>query len=200
MLGDAVKQAVGILDRRFLLNAFFPSLVFWTALLVVGFNDRGGVSAGVRLFANQDVMVQALLVSGYVAWVWFFAGVLASQWRNIIRLYEGYWLLPKLRLYNFGRGWHQHKLRKLKRDRDYKIIYLRYPLPEHEKSVMPTTVGNILRSAELYSQDRYNARSVLLCCVQKSRRPAKCATTSGRVSWYSAMRWPPAVRNEQHSP
>jgi hypothetical protein len=36
--------------------------------------------------------------------------------------------------------------------------------------------------------------------VQKSRRPAKCATTSGRVSWYSAMRWPPGVRNEQHGP
>jgi hypothetical protein len=36
--------------------------------------------------------------------------------------------------------------------------------------------------------------------AQKSRRPLKWAATSGRVSWYKAIRWPPGVRNEQHGP
>ena len=36
--------------------------------------------------------------------------------------------------------------------------------------------------------------------AQKSRRPLKWVTTSGRVSWYNAIRWPPVVRNEQHGP
>jgi hypothetical protein len=36
--------------------------------------------------------------------------------------------------------------------------------------------------------------------AQKSRRPLKWVTTSGRVSWYNAIRWPPGVRNEQHGP
>jgi hypothetical protein len=29
--------------------------------------------------------------------------------------------------------------------------------------------------------------------AQKSRRPLKWATTSGRVNWYNAIRWPPGV-------
>ena len=35
---------------------------------------------------------------------------------------------------------------------------------------------------------------------QKSKRPSKCSPTSGRVSWYAAIRWPPGVRNEQTGP
>lgn len=163
MFSSVLKEVTGVLDRHFLMNAFFPSLVFWALLSGVWVIEHGDVAGTVQSWDAQGDAIKALQVVGLVAWIMFSASVLASQWNAILRVYEGYWDYPLLgRLGHLGRRWHQSRLANLAADNHYEAIYLGYPLPTQPDAVMPTRLGNILRNAELYPADRYGANAVLI--------------------------------------
>jgi hypothetical protein len=168
MFSAVLKEATGVLDRRFLLNAFFPSLIFWGLLIAVGVAGQGDLSGAARIWNEQEATFKTLQIIGFIAWVTFFSGVLASQLTTILRLYEGYWDFPLGRyLHRLGQSWHQVRLAKLAAELQndpsrYEDIYLGYPLPTQPEQVMPTRLGNILKNAELYPKDRYQIDAVLI--------------------------------------
>jgi hypothetical protein len=163
MLG-AFKDVASFLERRFLLNAFFPSAAFLGGLLFVGLVANGGMSRATKAWAAQSITLQVVLALGFLIAVWIFAGIIASQWRNIIRIYEGYWPVYLQWLLRPGKEWHTERMQNLNESGDigYPRIYEGYPLETDFDKVMPTRLGNILRSAELYPVYRYSADSVLL--------------------------------------
>jgi hypothetical protein len=161
-LFGALKEAASFLERRFLLNAFFPSLIFWGALLLAFLAPDGGINRAATAWAGQSATVQIAVSAAYLAWTWFWAGIIASQWRSIVRLYEGYWNPRFDRLTQVGRNWHIRQLLRLYEDEEYEALYYGYPYTTDLDEVMPTRFGNILKNAELYPRYRYQADAVLL--------------------------------------
>lgn len=109
MFNEVLKEVTGIFDRRFLLNAFFPCLVFWGLLEIVGV--IGGGLEPLKLLQNwnqQDGTLKTLEIIGLITLVVFSASVLFSQAASILRFYEGYWQFPmSQQLSQLGKTWHQ---------------------------------------------------------------------------------------------
>ena len=100
------------------------------------------------------------------------ASLVASNWRKIVRLYEGY---PYARLYRYvarerdldqwfvakkfpGSAYHLARQKGMEPRRAYR----RYPPSDFEHEVLPTSLGNILLSAERYGLQRYGIDVTLL--------------------------------------
>lgn len=119
MFNDVLKEVTGLLERRFLLNAFFPSLIFWGLLIIVAFAGTGwDLSKLAQIWNQQDITFKTLQIVGFLSWVMFFSGILNSQSNAIVRFYEGYCNFPLLsNLFSglawVGKQWHQNQLESL---------------------------------------------------------------------------------------
>src|SRR5438445_5164230 len=162
MLGALLHEAAGILERRFLLNAFLPSFALTSGVLALVVGTHTSFNAAAETWNAQGSTLQVVEVAAFAAWVYLLAGLIASQWGNLIRLYEGYWPRWLRVVTRIGTSWHRQKLAKLDQAAAYEQIYLQYPFPEDEKLVMPTMLGNVLLNAELYPFYRYGADAVLI--------------------------------------
>ncbi len=119
MFNDVLKEVTGLLERRFLLNAFFPSLIFWGLLIIVALAGTGwDLSRIAQIWNQQDITFKTIQIVGFLSWVIFFSGILNSQLNAIVRFYEGYCNFPLLS-YLFsglawvGKQWHQSQLEAL---------------------------------------------------------------------------------------
>jgi hypothetical protein len=161
MLGELTDRAASILERRFLKNAFLPVLLFFPALSAPLLLQGGRLE---ELAADWDKLTGTLkffIVAGYFSLVWFLAAVVASQWRNIIRLFEGYplaRLVPTLA--ERGRTWHQRTIAELENSDAAWRLY--YDYPRNPADVLPTRLGNIMRAAERYPHVRYGADTIIV--------------------------------------
>ena len=153
-LTEIYDRASTLLEARFLKNAFLPVAVFpvvlgWPFLMHDGRLDR------VAMWW-ESLSVAGKIVLGLIYFVvtWFFAAIVASQWRNIIRLFEGY---PFLRTKLGERSAAWHKLRRA--EATQWEHYREFP---DEDEVLPTRLGNTLRAAERYANARYGADTIVL--------------------------------------
>jgi hypothetical protein len=163
MLNDVLKEVPGLLGRRFLMNAFFPSFLFWGLVIVVGITGQADFVNVLKEWNQLDITLKALQIIGFFSWITFFSVILSSHFNTILRFYEGYWNFPLGRLLKNNRhNWYKARLKDLYNRDDNETMYLYYPLPKHTDDVMPTRLGNILRNAELYSFDRYGINAVLI--------------------------------------
>jgi hypothetical protein len=167
MVADALAQLSTILNRRFLFNALLPTLVFFSLLAALVTDRVGSLAALGTWWVNLDVLSKALAVLSYLAAVWFLAAAVASQWRGIVRLFEGYPAMRLLRGHVPGVRWHEARKRRLwdgTEDGDIEpepnTAYARYPLPEDDDEVLPTTLGNILLAGERYAKSRYGMDAI----------------------------------------
>ena len=115
MFNDVLKEATGLFDRRFLLNAFFPCLIFWGLLGVVIVTGLGQEPLKLLQFWNQqDAILKVLQTIGFISLVTLSAGFLLSQLSAILKFFEGYWSFPLARkLANLGKQWHQIQVQQL---------------------------------------------------------------------------------------
>jgi hypothetical protein len=170
VISDALAQLSSVFRRRFLFNALLPTLVFFSLLVAIAVASFGSLRATGSWWSALDLASKALAVLSYVAAVWFLAVAVASQWRTIVRLFEGY---PAVRLFGDripGIRWHEAHRRQLWEDLDVNAYdaYVRYPLleddedndDEGEDEVLPTTLGNILLAGERYSVSRYGIDAI----------------------------------------
>jgi hypothetical protein len=153
-------------ERRFLKNAFLPVLLFFPAVALPILLQGGRLDRLIRALENQATGVKLLFFLGYFALSWFCAAIVASQWRNIIRLYEGYPLSAWPWLDNIGKGWHKAQLRGLQYPREGEggldNSYLRHWAYPDISHVLPTRLGNVIRAGEAEPQYRYKAHAVVL--------------------------------------
>lgn len=164
MFNDTLKEVTGLFDRRFLLNVFFPCLVFCGLLIVVVIVGAGGDLIKIaEAWSKQDVGVQILQIVGFLSLMTVFSGIVDSQLSTIIRFYEGY---PPLNRYlaTIGKRFHQNRLKQLGEEEEkyYEYLYSCYPSHSQPEQVMPTRLGNILKNSERYPNDRYGLDSIVI--------------------------------------
>jgi hypothetical protein len=160
------------LERRFLTTALVPTIVFLVATASTSLLAFNRLDDALRAWSTLSLSLQVLIALAVASGVWFLAGLIASNWRKIVRLYEGY---PYARLYRArarrkkyslwryvqcvpGAAYHFHR-QQVASSRD---AYRRYAPVEFEEDVLPTTLGNILLSAERYGLARYGIDVTLL--------------------------------------
>ena len=163
-MSDFINQAISILEQRFLKNAFLPVLLFFPGIFVPTLLFNGHFIYLIHKWDSQTATLKLIEVAGYLATVWFVAAIVASQWRNIIRLYEGYPLARYPLFDRAGKTWHKRQLMKLEslnpKTVDSRFFaYWAYP---EMADILPTRLGNVLRAAEMYPLYRYDADEILL--------------------------------------
>ena len=91
MINTVLSTVTGQLDRRFLLNAFFPVGVALLAFLAVAISSFTSFAAAASWWTDRDSVVQVLLAIASVSVVFVLANALANNMLWITRLFEGYW-------------------------------------------------------------------------------------------------------------
>lgn len=191
MFSTAFDKLSGFFDRRFILNAFLPSLIFWGLLIAAILAGQHHLAADAKAWDAQDANFKAMETVGFLAWITFFAALLSSQSSTLLRWHEGYWNLPVPKTWETaGCDWHKAKLqeanglidkkmallteapanadavlqRTLERELEklYEALSMNYPPRTRPEEVMPTRLGNILKSSELYPRMRYGLDPVLI--------------------------------------
>ncbi len=168
MLLDALQKAASVFPRRFLFNALLPTFLFTSVSCAVVAYSVTPIGRIVASWSEADLLSRLLLVLVYIAAIWFLSAAVASQWRGIVRLFEGYPLVRWSR--RLGRAtpgvkWHQARLlntlsgseRRPRSD----FPYYEYPGRLHAASLLPTRVGNTLLAAERYPLDRYGVDPIV---------------------------------------
>jgi hypothetical protein len=165
---EAAKTVTTLVQRRFLLNALLPSVILWVGLLAVFATGQGGFNAAIGFWNAQSQVLRVIEVVGFIAAVWLFAGLIASQWSTLVGLYSGEWpRLPTWLRGMLGTRWHRRRVRTLDKKvqekaattEDVDEFYFCYPEVDDplDAKVASTRLGNIQRSAEVYFQRHYEA-------------------------------------------
>jgi hypothetical protein len=163
VLAAPYSHAVEKMERRFLTTSVVPAVIFLTAYGAVAIASLWSFSAASSWAVERAAVEQLLLGVIAGALTWFLAGMMSSNWRKIVRLYEGYpatrWLRRGTRRSTIdlslvpGVAFHRRQKDRLA-ERDSNSFYIRYPL-YHDDDTLPTTVGNIMLAGERYGVDRY---------------------------------------------
>ena len=163
MLIQQLQQISDIFTKRFFFNALLPSFIFGSLSFATVIYSVSDFSKLATWWQGLDALSKLLVSIGYIAIVWFIASAVASQWRGIVRLYEGY---PLKDLYmKLGRPapgvrWHQSRLHVMWSS-SLAAAFYRYPASEHESGVLPSRLGIFLLASEKYSYDRYKADAII---------------------------------------
>jgi hypothetical protein len=161
MLEGALDKVAGYLDKRLVLTTLFPTLVFWSALVwLIG--GHIGWHRVLSWWHGLAVEQQVLLAVTFVSAAIFFASMVSIQIGLITRLFEGYWRGPGRLLARPGIRLQRWRHGRLKADNphDFALRYRSYP--RYAEDLLPTRLGNVLKSAELYPGDegRYGMDAV----------------------------------------
>jgi hypothetical protein len=154
LISSVLGQVTGQLDRRFLLNAFFPTLLFSLVIGLVVTAGTGGVGSAVEHWNAATSAVQALIVIGWLAGMLVVANLIANGTLWIIQLFEGY-VPPAKWLARWGRA---YQLKRAKRATEEFIFRFPQTKPKDQlewRDMAPTSLGNVLLSAETYPRRRY---------------------------------------------
>ncbi len=167
MMTDALQQLAGLFSRRFFFNALLPTFVFTTFVVSTVAASWWSIRTMSVWWGQLDLLTRLLLLLAYFALVYFLAAAVSSQWRNIVRLFEGYPLTTfakRLKRNPLGKRWHQERMDQLQsEDEDQgseSQAYYRYPSEDHAADVLPTQLGNILLAGECYAEDRYGIDTI----------------------------------------
>src|SRR5215207_2182510 len=90
MVATVLGQVTGQLDRRFLLNAFFPLLVFALVSALAVAAGAGGVTAAVERWNSYASVLQVVLAIGAVSLIFVGANLVANGILWITQVFEGY--------------------------------------------------------------------------------------------------------------
>jgi len=160
MLTSLGGGLLGLLDRRLVLSAWLPAMLFWGglgALVVTGI----GWPTTAHWWLGRPGQFQAALLVLALAWITFCAYLIATLVPAIIRSGEGYWPRLLSRLARWRRGRHLARQARLSMDAAaFGRRHADYPL--RAASVMPTRLGNILRAAEDHALDRYEINAIVV--------------------------------------
>ena len=164
MLGSLFGSFTDALGKRFLLTTWLPSLLLAGAILAE-VAVAAGTSRVTRWVQSFPGIVQAAGVAAFLVVVTLLAVLISVNVTGLLRFCEGYW----------GTGWlHRHVgcRRRLHyrqvietlngTDPGYEQIYQRFPPFDLRDTALPTRVGNILLSSEIYPQVRYGIDAVLV--------------------------------------
>jgi hypothetical protein len=171
MIASILAQVTGQLEKRFMLNAFFPAFVF---ALATGATITAGIDgpiAAIEAWEADSTGARVLLTIAAVGGIFLLANLLNNAMQQVIVLFEGYglptWFTASARRRQLSRA--SELLKKaqtggdMEREEAADRFQLTFPVwPEKltADDVAPTKLGNVLQSAESYPMQRYGVDSV----------------------------------------
>lgn len=170
MLTSVLTEAKGLVDKRFLLNGFFPCLVFLAAGGLLLASGNGGVGYWVERWEALSGTVQTMFVVGAVAVVFALASFAMNAELLLIRLYEGYAPLGPLHRAMVAR----QKARKTTAQDDIQLLF-----PQADQELRGTALGNVLAAAETYPRRAYGVDALIVWPRLFVVLPEEIATASG---------------------
>jgi len=163
MFGTLLDKSTGWLDKRLITTVLLPLLAFSAgvgALIVTHF----GWTATSERWHHLDGAEQAILAGGAVVALLLLTQLGEVLMQPVVRAYEGYWMLRPWAA-PLGRARCRAQQRRwdslvLTDPRDYTRRYREFPAQPQE--VLPTRLGNAIRTAESYARDerRYGVDAV----------------------------------------
>jgi len=167
MLSIFLDKASGLLDRRFLVAWWFPTLIAGAAALLLGVMPYG-LTGTWQWWQQQDAPAQTWLLLGALVLVTLVAYLLQAFTRPLVRLYEGYWShwlrrWGRKRVENRWQRWRKERAEAAKNDSSrYAALqdHLHYEYPSQAERLLPTRLGNVLRAAEYYPVTAYGMDTV----------------------------------------
>jgi hypothetical protein len=158
-----LEKVSGLFEKRFVLNGLLPSVVFWGLLACVVVLTESSPAKALSSWDAQGRLLKSIETAGFVIMVLAMAGLLSASSASIVRLFEGYWS-PPLSWIFLPRAtvWHQQRLQAFFDASDDERVYYDYPPVTRKGEVMPTRLGNILKSGELYADLRYGIDPVII--------------------------------------
>jgi hypothetical protein len=167
MLSVFLDKASGLLNRRFLVAWWFPTFIAGVAALLLGVTPYGLTSAW-QWWQQQDGSVQTWLLFGGLLLVTLFAYLLQVLTRPLMRLYEGYWPHRVRRWFrkSVEKRWQRWRRERAEAAKDdfsrYAILQdrLHHEYPPQAEQLLPTRLGNVLRSAENYPITAYGMDAI----------------------------------------
>lgn len=160
MLASLGGGLFGLFDRRFVLSAWLPSMLLWGGLGALVITGEGWPAMG-QWWLRQPGQFQVVLLVAALAWITFWAYVVAALIPAFIRFGEGYWPGWLSWLADSRRSGHQARQATLGKDAAaFARWHADYPL--RAADVMPTRLGNILRAAEDHALDRYGINAIVV--------------------------------------
>ncbi len=166
MFTEAIQHLTSSFPRRFLFNALLPTLVFAGLTAAIAISCVSSLANLSKWWFKLDAISQIATIMGFLAGIWFLSAAVASQWRGIVRIYEGYPLRHLFAKFNAdapGVAWHRKRMHALRKgaDADSMRAYYRYVELGDEHKIMPSSLGNILRAAENYPIRRYGIDAII---------------------------------------
>jgi len=167
MLSTFLDKASGLLDRRFLVVWWFPTLIGGAVALLLGVIPIGPVSVW-QWWQQQSELAQVWLFAAALIAVTLMAYLLQVFTRPLVRLYEGYWprwlrLWLQRRVEGRWQRWRQERAEAAKADAArYAALQdrLHHEYPPQAERLLPTQMGNALRAAEDYATTTYGMDAV----------------------------------------
>lgn len=182
MISTFIDKATGLLNRQYILSYWFPVFISFAFVLIlniyfIGLNSTQIWWENLQCFimndnsCNNNIHIDFIIYS--IAGVTFISYVIQIFSNQIVRFFEGYWSLSVLKKLSIKMtGKKREMLQKLNNDRDTAIrngdnnfineiqrkLYLEYP--SDDNLLLPTKIGNVLRSAEMYSNECYGMDGV----------------------------------------
>src|SRR4026208_257259 len=93
MFSTILKEVTGYFDKRALMSAFFPAMIFWGAAIILVLLYRKGWEAALADWDKTPVTVQLLLLLAFFVWVAFWTFLTLNFQSLLLRVYEGQWPL-----------------------------------------------------------------------------------------------------------
>lgn len=152
------SQAKELFDKRFLLNALLPSILFW-GLLVALYVTEGHptVASLARSYRAYPPDEQALVGGTFIISVTIFAVWLNASTGAIVRIFEGSW--PRF-LQSWGKATYTSRMQELTARNEEAELFSSYP--SSPTDVRPTVLGNILLSAQEHPLNNYNINATVI--------------------------------------
>lgn len=151
MITAALAEVKSLVDKRFLLNAFFPCLAFTALALLLLAMGNGGVAHWIATWEGWSGTVQAVIAAAYITGVFVLAAFAISNQVQLTRLYEG-WVGPE-----WLRAWSREGQQR-RRDAASADVELTFP----HGTVRPTALGNVLAAAEDYPGRAYGLDALVV--------------------------------------
>ncbi|MEW2397109.1 hypothetical protein [Streptomyces sp. NPDC046862] len=155
-MGGLVETITGLLDRRQLTSTYAPVLGFLTAVGAV-IASGAGWSPALRAWRALDPAAKLLVPLVVLGAVVLLGRLVEARRLGLVRLLEGYWDRLPGGCSLAARCRRRHKeLRDAAGEQDLR----RREYPSADRHLMPTTLGNVLRGAEMHSLYRYDLDGV----------------------------------------
>jgi hypothetical protein len=162
MLNTFLEKAGGMLGRYFLLTCWVPTFIAGVLALVVSIMPLG-LDRAWTWWQAQSEPTQFWLSLGGLLIVTATAYLLQAFTRSLTRLYEGYWP-HRIRQWAIGgveRRWENLRRERRKTAKEAPSKYaslqaqMHHDYPLQIDRLLPTRLGNVLCSAEMYPETAY---------------------------------------------